>query len=355
MVSTSADAGETVSAKTPRDAAHVQRYLGLLDPNAEWFTFQLFTDQENKPSPDPVAKVLTVNMIRRSVLDPYEHDHAGVWVTVNDTNGKGRKAADVTRIRAVWQEDDDGFEGEFPLEPSMVVVSSPGHFHRYWLVDGDWPADEQGRKDFAGVMARMVASYGSDKSAMDISRVLRVPGFLHRKNPDAPHMVAVVGGNGLRYTREEILQAFPPPEKKTRPGDRAGNGTAAPGEGHAELVRQVLTGDNYHGALTALAWRLVGAGLPCGQVVEQLRGTRLSVPDAQRDTRWHARYAEIPRLVGSAAEKQVGAHAGAKPPADTGNGAANEDAEQSRIAQAQVRPRAEGRGEGDWHRQRHAR
>jgi hypothetical protein len=29
------------------------------------------------------------------------------------------------------------------------------HDHRYWLVDGDWPADEKGRKDFAGVMATM--------------------------------------------------------------------------------------------------------------------------------------------------------------------------------------------------------
>src|SRR5262245_703793 len=340
MVSTSADAGETVSAKTPRDAAHVQRYLGLLDPNAEWFTFQLFTDQENKPSPDPVAKVLTVNMIRRSVLDPYEHDHAGVWVTVNDTNGKGRKAADVTRIRAVWQEDDDGFEGEFPLEPSMVVVSSPGHFHRYWLVDGDWPADEQGRKDFASVMARMVASYGSDKSAKDISRVLRVPGFLWRKNPAAPHMVAMVGGNGLRYTREEILEAFPPPEKKTRPGDRidrTANGQA--GEGHAELLRQVLTGESFHGALTSLAWRLVGAGVPGGQVVEQLRGTMLSIPEAQRDDRWRARYAEIPRLVSSAAEKQASAPAGAKPPTDAGDGMAGEDAEQSWIAELAAMPR----------------
>src|SRR5262245_32338086 len=268
MVSTSADAGETVSAKTPRDAAHVQRYLGLLDPNAEWFTFQLFTDQENKPSPDPLAKVRTVNKVTRSVLDPYEHDHAGVWVTVNDTNGKGRKAADVTRIRAVWQEDDDGFEGEFPLEPSMVVESSPGHYHRYWLVDGDWPADDHGRKDFAGVMARMVASYGSDKGAKDISRVLRVPGFLHRKNPDAPHMVSVVGGHGVRYTRAEILAAFPPPVRKT--GDRPGNdaameGSGVAGEGHAELVRQVLTSESYHGALVSLAWRLVGAGVPGGQ------------------------------------------------------------------------------------------
>jgi putative DNA primase/helicase len=101
MFNASAGTEETVSARAPRDAAQVQRYLRLLDLNAEWFTFQLFTDQENKPSPDPLAKVLTVDKVRRSVLDPYEQGHAGVWVTVNDTNGRGRKAADVTRVRAV--------------------------------------------------------------------------------------------------------------------------------------------------------------------------------------------------------------------------------------------------------------
>src|SRR5262245_7449548 len=154
-------------------------------------------------------------------------------------------------------------------------------------------------------------------------------------------MVAVVGGNGLRYTRAEILAAFPPPEKKATIGaasDRAGNSLA--GEGHAELVRQVLTGDSYHGALTSLAWRLVGAGMTGGQVVEQLRGTMLSIPDAQRDDRWQARYAEIPRLVSSAEEKQAkaGTQAGdsttASPP-----GEADDAQDLSRIAELAAMPR----------------
>ena len=100
----------------------------------------------------------------------------------------------------------DGFEGDFPLAPSLVVETSPGLFYRYWLVDGDWPADEQGRTDFAGVMACMCAQYGSDAGAKDISRVLRMPGFLHRNNPDEPHMVRVVGGNRRRYTRAQIAR-----------------------------------------------------------------------------------------------------------------------------------------------------
>ena len=237
----------------------------------------------------------------RSLTDLYHQQRAGVWVTINDTEGNGRKAAAVTRVRAVWQEDDDGYEGDFPLEPSLVVETSPGHYHRYWLVDGDWPSDQQGRTDFAGVMRRMIADYGSDPGAKDISRVLRVPGFQHRKNPDEPHMVAVVGGNYRRYSRAVILFAFPPIHHKT--SAPRGNGRAGDGEGHAELVRQLLTGDNYHSALVSLAWRQIGAGMPAGQVVEHLRGIMLSIPEERRDERWKARFAEIPRLVSSAEGK----------------------------------------------------
>src|SRR5262249_2959124 len=137
-----------------------------------------------------------------------------VYVTVNETDLTGRRSENIKRIRAIWQEDDDGHGGPYPLIPSLVVESSPGKFHRYWLVADDWPADEQGRADFAKVMERMVASYGCDKNAKDISRVLRVPGFLHRKDLMQPYMVRIVEDSGRRYTREEIVRAFPPVERE---------------------------------------------------------------------------------------------------------------------------------------------
>ena len=135
---------------------------------------------------------------------------AGVYITVNETDGKGRRTTEsIVRIRAVWQEDDDGFAGEFPLKRSMVVESSPGHFHRYWLVSDEWPPDEKGKADFDNVMRRMVESYGSDNGAKDLPRVLRVPGYLNRKN-GTPNLVRIVSVSGLKYTRAEICAAFPP-------------------------------------------------------------------------------------------------------------------------------------------------
>ena len=139
---------------------------------------------------------------------------AGVFVTINETDGKGRKSENIKRIRAVWQEDDDAFEGAFPLESvdgcrklARKVSSLLAHY--------DWPADEQGRADFAAVMERMAESFGCDKNAKDLSRVLRVPGFLHRKT-ETPHLVHIVEATGRRYSRAQIIAAFPPVVRKQK-------------------------------------------------------------------------------------------------------------------------------------------
>jgi hypothetical protein len=181
------------------------RYLALLDPNATTFTFQTFADRK-PPARSDLARVIH-SPAWAELLDLHQHG-AGVYVCVNETDGRGRKSENILRIRGVWQDDDDSFKGPLPLPPSMVVESSSGRFQRYWLVANDWPADEQGRVDFAGVMARMVESHGSDRNAKDIARVLRVPGFLHRK--DKPQLVKIREASGRRYMRAQILAAFPP-------------------------------------------------------------------------------------------------------------------------------------------------
>jgi RepB DNA-primase N-terminal domain len=176
---------QTASTNAPvRDREATRQFLHLLDPTARDFTFQTFAEPNSHN-----AGLARSTSDRAEVVRLYELGGAGVYVTINETDLTGRKRENIKRIRAIWQEDDDGHGGPFPLEPSVVVESSPQHFHRYWLTADGWPADEQGRADFAAVMERMVTSYGCDKNAKDLSRVLRVPGFLHRKDPARPHMV----------------------------------------------------------------------------------------------------------------------------------------------------------------------
>jgi len=211
-----------------------RRFLKRLDPNATGFTFATFTDAKDKPRPDLLAEIRTGTL---DELAPWlEHQNklgAGVFVTVNETDGKGRKKANIVRPRALWQEADRGDEPELPVDPHMVVESSPGKFHRYVLVR-DAALDE-----FESVQQRLVDDYGSDPSAKDRSRVLRLPGFFHKKDPETPHLVRLIGvSEDLPLLWADAKVHFPPVERKARV--RRGLGSDRPqsgsGGGHVGAV-----------------------------------------------------------------------------------------------------------------------
>jgi hypothetical protein len=101
---------------------------------------------------------------------------AGVFVVVNETTGDSDK--DVSKVRAVFVDLDGA-----PLEPVMncglkphiTVESSPGRFHAYWKV-ADCPLDR-----FKPIQQAIAARFNGDKSIINLSRVMRLPGFIHQK------------------------------------------------------------------------------------------------------------------------------------------------------------------------------
>jgi hypothetical protein len=187
------------------------RFLRALDLNAERFTFQTFDDSKR----GTVAPKRFPASPDNPVLGAIHDEGGGIYVTVNETDLKGRETENIIRVRAVWNENDGAFTGQYPLQPTLKVETSPGHFHDYWLIADEWKADAPGAADHAGVLDRMVTDYGCDNGAKGINRVLRVPGFLNRKY-ETPFTVQIVGGSGKRYTRDQILKAFPPFAKNTR-------------------------------------------------------------------------------------------------------------------------------------------
>jgi hypothetical protein len=111
-------------------------------------------------------------------------------------------------LRAIFQEADIPGAKVPPLEPHITVESSPGKFHRYWLID---PATAPKTSEWLAVMRRMVADWDSDPNAKDAARVLRLPGFPHQKDPSAPHMVRVVAQSSrAAYLWGAIGAAVPP-------------------------------------------------------------------------------------------------------------------------------------------------
>lgn len=156
-------------------------FFATLAPTSDQHVFQTLDDfvlaDGRKRKDTKLTKVLIGTFAQhRSELAHLNASGAGIYVTVNETDGKGRRAENITRVRAIWQEDDGGHGAPagFP-EPHLVVETSPGRFHRYWLVN--ITPDE-----FRALMRLMVERFGSDKNAADIARVLRVPGFYHRKD-----------------------------------------------------------------------------------------------------------------------------------------------------------------------------
>ena len=130
-------------------------------------------------------------------------DGAGIYLCINETDGKGRCAANVKRIRAVFA-DLDGAPLDPTLEyhPSLIVESSPGRYHTYWF-GVDIPLN-----GFTALQKNIIRIFKSDPAVHDLSRVLRVPGFYHCKGKR--FLSRVCGGSGEVFSYRDLVNFFPP-------------------------------------------------------------------------------------------------------------------------------------------------
>ena len=177
------------------------RFLDLLAGD-EPVTFQTFDDSRVKRK--PLNKVLHGALDRHGdTLQSLNDRGAGVFVMVNAGDLKGRKADNVQRVRAVFV-DLDGAPVEpvlaGPLQPHVVIQSSPGKYHAYWLTDG-LPCGE-----FRAVQEMLAQKFNGDPVVKDLSRVMRLPGYLHQKGE--PYLTHILHESSGRYSRGELLDAF---------------------------------------------------------------------------------------------------------------------------------------------------
>jgi len=193
------------------DVLTIRRYLGALalDESAPQ-TWQVFADRKGA-NVRPEHRHATF----RDAL-PWLHASqergAGVFLTVNATNG-GRRAADVTAVRALFVDvDTPQPEPRWHLEPSCVVESSPGKWHAYWNVADEMPLDA-----FAAAQQRIALHYDGDAACKDLSRVLRVPGTQHLKGEPRPvrlHHCAIWGVYGSAQVLESLPELPKAPERR---------------------------------------------------------------------------------------------------------------------------------------------
>lgn len=200
-MNTPTKAGESVSsqpqssarADTP-DVGEAQRFLDLLAPGED-ITFQTFPDAEDLKKNRGLTRVLHGPLKDHAEeLRNLNGNGAGIFFMVNAGDGivhEGAKtcrtAKNVTRVRANFIDlDGSPLEPvlECPVPPSIVVSSSPGRWHAYWLVEGEE------LEQFKPVQEQLIERFKADPNVKDLPRVMRLPGFLHKKYE--PYRVTII-------------------------------------------------------------------------------------------------------------------------------------------------------------------
>lgn len=174
------------------DLNAAQEFLDMLDADGV-FTFQTFDDAKDRKN-QSLARIFHGTLDQHhGALTRLQQQGAGVFVMINKGDGlvhpdakTCRTAKNVVAIRALWGDLDGA-----PLEPvlaahhpDIVVESSPGKWHTYWLTI------DCSLGDFKTRQLQIAQKFDSDKAVADLPRVMRLPGYWHQKSePFMTHMV----------------------------------------------------------------------------------------------------------------------------------------------------------------------
>ncbi len=167
-------------------------------------TFQTFPDQKGQGRqlyPHVLHGTLEEHIETLTTLNKAT---AGIYIMVNEGNLKGRSAKNVVRVRALFA-DFDGvpLPEMWVLEPSIIVESSQGKYHTYWLLADTLPFD-----DFKPLQKAIAEIFGSDNKVCDLPRVMRLPAFYHQKSE--PFLTRLIKCDGeLRYKASQLKETFP--------------------------------------------------------------------------------------------------------------------------------------------------
>ena len=187
------------------DPTVAQEFLCILDSTAAEFTFQSFDDDKNR-------KDLTLAQICHGSFEEccdwacsMSARGAGVFVAINRTDFKGRKAKNIIAVR-YYIADLDGVPLEnlqrLGIRPNILVQTSDEKFHCYWRITGA-PLET-----YSEIETRLNNLLAADSSVKDLPRVLRVPGFPHQKDRSNPFMVRMIDHDALSFTSVEFEAAL---------------------------------------------------------------------------------------------------------------------------------------------------
>jgi hypothetical protein len=205
------------------------------------------------------------------------------------------------------------------LGPATVIVRSGGQWtddktgqvydklHLHWRLREPARGSELKKlKQARDIATRLV---GGDPSNKPVCHPIRWPGSWHRKKDPKLCQIETLNQEceiDLDTAVASLTAAAPPRQDKTSAnGKDDGTGHDQIPQAWQDLVKGVITGDDYHGALCSLAAKCLTSGMSAGAAVNMLRALMLNSA-GPRDERWQVRFDDIPRAVETAAAKGFG-------------------------------------------------
>ncbi len=176
---------QTLPRKKPQpDAKAMIEFIRLIHPDKKVpVCFQTFGD-----SADCFFSTLTATLRDRLIAD--STNRLTVSVVVNHIVGDKRSAANVTKINAVYIDCDNQSHTleeltALPIQPHIIVETSPGNYHAYWLLR-DCDVGQ-----FKAMQKALAVRYKTDSQVCDLARAMRLPGTINWKG-DKPFLARIV-------------------------------------------------------------------------------------------------------------------------------------------------------------------
>jgi len=139
----------------------------------------------------------------------------GIFKTVNRFEKK-RRAEDLKSLDYFYADLDGGDKASHLRiikkcpAPTSVVETKNG-FHVYWKISCDMVSvygKELAIDYYLFIESLIISCLGADKAAKDVSRILRVPGYLHQKDPSDPFMVREIYSSQTKVKPEHMMCFF---------------------------------------------------------------------------------------------------------------------------------------------------
>jgi len=185
-------------------------FLAALNLDRELETFQTFDEVKDRKNAK-LARIFHGDLRDHAEdLKRLNRLGAGVFVALNVTDGKGRTKDSIKKVRALCL-DLDGASIEpvrtCALSPHLIVETSPGHYHAYWLVR-NFPLDQ-----FEDTQRSLAKKFDGDPAIALLTHVARLPGFDHCKGERFRVRIIHMAERLKSYHADAIIDEFPPEKR----------------------------------------------------------------------------------------------------------------------------------------------